>query len=124
NDYQDSLDLINRAIEKVGKERLMIAPSCSLMHVPCDLELETDKKTLPFETKQWLAFAKQKLAEIVDLKRLTDAEKDPAALLNLKQNQLAMAARRSSSSIHNKKVKERIKAITEADAKRESPFSE
>jgi 5-methyltetrahydropteroyltriglutamate--homocysteine methyltransferase len=36
-----------------------IAPSCSLIHSPCDLDLESNEETLTLEIKQWLAFAKQ-----------------------------------------------------------------
>ena len=45
----------------------MIAPSCSLLHTPFDLDLETD---LPEEKKRWMAFAKQKLNEINEPDRL------------------------------------------------------
>ena len=42
NDFEQSLSLIRKAAESLGAGRLWIAPSCSLLHVPCDLELETD----------------------------------------------------------------------------------
>ena len=47
NNFENSLKLINNAIAKIGEERVMIAPSCSLLHVPCDLDLETNEKVLP-----------------------------------------------------------------------------
>src|SRR2546425_5331687 len=49
-----------------GAERVWVAPSCSLLHVPVDLELE---RKLDPELKGWLAFAKQKLDEVVALTR-------------------------------------------------------
>src|SRR5699024_8992646 len=70
NDYEKSLSLIERAKSKLGAERLFLAPSCSLLHTPCDLSLETDEKTLPQDIKNWMAFAKQKLEEVVVLRRL------------------------------------------------------
>src|SRR5690606_12580381 len=71
NDFTNSLKFIEKAIEKIGEERVMIAPSCSLLHVPCDLELETNEAVLSPEIKQWLAFAKQKLEELVALNQLS-----------------------------------------------------
>ena len=60
NDFQQSLSLINKAVSTIGAGRVWIAPSCSLIHSPCDLDLETNDKILLPEIKQWLAFAKQK----------------------------------------------------------------
>src|SRR6266487_870140 len=56
--------LLERAAAKVGTDRLWVAPSCSLLHAPLDLDLETK---LDPELKSWLAFAKQKLQEVVAL---------------------------------------------------------
>ncbi|HZK94336.1 MAG TPA: hypothetical protein VFC67_09030 [Prolixibacteraceae bacterium] len=71
NDLTNSLKLIAKAIEKIGEERVMLAPSCSLLHIPCDLELETNEEVLSAEIKQWLAFAKQKLEEVAVLNQLS-----------------------------------------------------
>lgn len=120
NDFQQSLELINKAISKIGSERILIAPSCSLLHSPCDLDFET--KLNP-EIKQWLAFAKQKTDEVVTLKQLANPEENKTALEKLKANQLAVESRKTSKLIHNDKVKQRVNAITEADAKRQNIFS-
>jgi len=118
NDFENSLLLINKAIDKIGKDRILIAPSCSLLHSPCDLDFETD---LNPEIKQWLAFAKQKLDEVVTLKQL--ANKDKSAEKILEENVLANTNRRNSNLVHNNKVKERVSAITDKYAQRESEFS-
>ncbi len=123
NDFQNSLELINKAVQKIGAERIMIAPSCSLIHSPCDLDLETNEKTLTPEIKQWLAFAKQKIDEVVTLKQLANSVVNSTALEKLKENQAAIESRKVSKLIHNDKVKERVKAITEEDAKRKNPFA-
>ena len=60
-----------KAAEKLGVGRLMIAPSCSLLHVPCDLSSEKDEVALPKAVKRWLAFARQKLDEVVALAGLS-----------------------------------------------------
>jgi len=123
NDFTNSLALINKAIDKIGKNRIMIAPSCSLIHSPCDLDLEINDETLTSEIKQWLAFAKQKIDEVVTLKQLANSEGNKTALESLKENQVAIESRKVSKLIHNDKVKERVKAITEEDAKRKNPFA-
>src|SRR5690606_11066240 len=80
NDLQQSLKIINKVIDKIGKERVLIAPSCSLLHSPCDLDNELNEKILTQEIKEWLAFAKQKTEEVVVLKRLLSEDPDAAAL--------------------------------------------
>jgi 5-methyltetrahydropteroyltriglutamate--homocysteine methyltransferase len=60
NDFKKSVTLIQKAIDALGTDRIFIAPSCSLIHSPCDLDLESNEETLTLEIKQWLAFAKQK----------------------------------------------------------------
>ena len=65
-DLDRALLLVERAASALGPERVLIAPSCSLFHVPMDVDLESD---LDAEIRSWLAFAKQKLQEIVLLTR-------------------------------------------------------
>ena len=123
NDFQQSLSFIDKAVEKIGTERVWIAPACSLIHSPCDLDLETNDKTLTPEIKQWLAFAKQKIDEVVTLKQL--ANKESTADINIKwqQNIQANQSRKRSALIHNEKVKQRVAAITEKDTQRINDFS-
>jgi 5-methyltetrahydropteroyltriglutamate--homocysteine methyltransferase len=120
NDFQQSLELINKAVTKIGSERILIAPSCSLLHSPCDLDFET--KLNP-EIKQGLAFAKQKIDEVVTLKQLAIPEEKQTALEKLKANQIAVESRKTSKLIHNDKVKQRVNTTTEADTKRQNVFS-
>ncbi|MBN2613836.1 MAG: 5-methyltetrahydropteroyltriglutamate--homocysteine S-methyltransferase [Bacteroidales bacterium] len=120
NDFQQSLELINNAVDKIGAERVLIAPSCSLLHSPCDLDFET---MLDTEIKQWLAFAKQKINEVVTLKQLASPEGNKAAMERFIANQVAIESRKTSRLINNQGVKQRIGAITETDAKRQSVFS-
>lgn len=123
NDFQQSLSFINKAVEKIGAERVWIAPSCSLIHSPCDLDLETNEQTLTPEMKQWLAFAKQKIDEVVTLKQLAGSENIETANLKLQENIQANESRKTSTLIHNKTVKERVAAITIKDAQRLNDFS-
>jgi 5-methyltetrahydropteroyltriglutamate--homocysteine methyltransferase len=123
NDFQQSLEFINKVISKIGADRIMIAPSCSLIHSPCDLDLETNENTLTPEIKQWMAFAKQKIDEVVMLKQLANNENSEIVSKKLQENILANDSRKTSKLIHNEKVKERVNAITAEDAKRKNIFA-
>ncbi|WP_207429073.1 5-methyltetrahydropteroyltriglutamate--homocysteine S-methyltransferase [Pedobacter sp. SYSU D00535] len=115
NDYERSLELIQRAARQLGTDRLLLAPSCSLLHSPIDLDLETG---LDEEVKNWMAFAKQKLWELRDLKQIAAGEEAP-----LLANKRAIESRRSSQKVHRQEVKDRVAAITETDTRRKSTFS-
>src|SRR5256714_12978721 len=58
-DLAAAVGLGERARERIGPDELWVAPSCSLLHVPVDLDLE---RRLDPDLKGWLAFAKQKPA--------------------------------------------------------------
>jgi 5-methyltetrahydropteroyltriglutamate--homocysteine methyltransferase len=121
NDYSKSLSYIEKAVRTLKAERVMIAPSCSLIHCPCDLDLETNDHTLLPEIKKWMAFAKQKLNELAALKAI--AVSGDRSTAGFAQNQQAIESRKTSASIHNKDVKSRVAAITDAEAKRKSTFA-
>jgi 5-methyltetrahydropteroyltriglutamate--homocysteine methyltransferase len=104
--------LVSRAAAKVGKDQLWVAPSCSLLHTPLDLDLETK---LDDELKSWLAFAKQKLQEVVAL-----AKGDRAAV---EASGRAAKSRRTSKRINNPAVQRRAAAVTEKDRKRGERFA-
>jgi 5-methyltetrahydropteroyltriglutamate--homocysteine methyltransferase len=122
NDLRQSLALVSRAVQVLGTDRVLLAPSCSLLHVPCDLDLETNEKTLPAGIKPWLAFAKQKLSEVALLKQLAGDKPGQAAILQLEANEKVVQSRQSSGLIHHEPVKQRVEGITEKDARRQHPF--
>ena len=123
NDFKKSLALIKKATDALGENRILIAPSCSLIHSPCDLELETNNATLTPEIKQWLAFAKQKTEEIVLLKYLASNEIDINNSIRFEENTIANENRKTSKLIHNDAVKNRVASITTGDDQRQNPFS-
>ncbi len=122
NDFERSLALIGQAVEKLGSDRVALGPSCSLLHAPCDLMFEKNEAALPGEVKRWLAFARQKLDEVVTLKRLAQPETHRQYAGRLKENILDMESRRHSASIHRPRVEQRLAAIRSADITRQSPF--
>lgn len=123
NDYENSLKKINQAVSALGKDRVWVAPSSSLLHVPFDLDNEKNEESLPAEVKNWLAFAKQKLAEVKDLAILSDGEADQQTLDRFAANKEAAQSRRTSPLIHKPAVKDRVNNITDDDAKRTSGFT-
>src|SRR5690606_8022856 len=90
---------------------------CSLLHVPYDLDNEPDIRP---EIKNWMAFARQKLKEIGELYSIV--QDDDTKLLD--KNTEAIRLRATSALIHKEAIKKRLADITEADAKRTSPFKE
>jgi 5-methyltetrahydropteroyltriglutamate--homocysteine methyltransferase len=117
-DFAAAESLIAQAVAKLGADRVVVAPSCSLLHTPVDLDSETK---LDAELKNWLAFAKQKLAEVSVLTAAANGKKDAAAFAD---NAAAMQSRRTSKRIHNDAVKARLAAVTEDMKNRRSPYSE
>ena len=123
NDYQKSIGFLTKAIEVLGQERVWIAPSCSLLHSPCDLDLEKDEKVLTPEIKNWMAFAKQKLIELSNLKQIVLDKESPSSLSLFSSNQAAIKNRKESSLIHKSHVKSRVSLLKDADSRRLSVFS-
>src|SRR5690606_506068 len=123
NDLDQSLALIQKAKNAIGEERILIAPSCSLIHSPCDLDLENNEETLPTEIKQWLVFAKQKIEEVVILQKLIEKDTSFEVLEILKQNQEQVGNRKTSSLIHDEQVKNRVKSIAATDDQRKNRFA-
>ena len=100
-------------------DRLWIAPSCSLLHVPITLASE---KRLDADLKSWLSFATEKLDEIGTIAL---ALRDPAAAepaLAAAAN--ALDARRSSRAVVNVLVQRKVAAVTDAMASRKSAFKD
>jgi 5-methyltetrahydropteroyltriglutamate--homocysteine methyltransferase len=100
-------------------ERLWIAPSCSLQHVPVDLASETG---LDAEIRNWLAFALQKLDELRVLAVALN-EGRHAVVAELAANRAAIASRRSSPRVHNPAVKKAVEGIEPALGERRSPYA-
>ncbi len=123
NDYENSLKKIKQAVDALGKDRVWVAPSSSLLHVPFDLDNENNEESLPAEVKNWLAFAKQKLAEVKDLAVLAEGEVDAETQKRFEANKEAAESRRTSPLIHRPEVKNRVSNITDEDAKRSSTFN-
>ncbi|WP_113661089.1 5-methyltetrahydropteroyltriglutamate--homocysteine S-methyltransferase [Pedobacter nanyangensis] len=123
NDFENSISIINHATKALGKERVWMGTSCSLLHTPCDLDHEKNEAILTAEIKQWMAFAKQKVAELTTLKQLTNNEEATLAKEKLAQNVKAQQSRKTSPLIHNEAVKNKVANISESHGKRSNAFA-
>jgi len=117
-DLDAALTLLQQAVNTIGADRLQVAPSCSLMFSPHDLSLEVE---LDADLKSWLAFARQKVDEIVLLKRAITEDTDAVAGA-FSDSRSAILNRRNSPSTHNPAVRARQAAINDAMLSRLSPY--
>ncbi|MES2984906.1 MAG: 5-methyltetrahydropteroyltriglutamate--homocysteine S-methyltransferase [Pseudomonadota bacterium] len=119
-DFAPAIALLTKAKAAVGDDRLIVAPSCSLLHTPVDLVHETK---MDDELKQWLAYGQQKLEEIAVLAQAVSGGQGAADVKPaLDANAQAIAARRTSKRIHNDAVKSRLAAVDEKMLSRKQPF--
>ncbi|HEY9024488.1 MAG TPA: 5-methyltetrahydropteroyltriglutamate--homocysteine S-methyltransferase, partial [Burkholderiaceae bacterium] len=118
-DLNAALDWLEPLAERLG-ERLWLAPSCSLLHVPVDLASEN---ALWPELRNWLAFALQKLEELQVLARALRHGRESVRDA-LADNRVAINARRLSPRVNDPAVKAAVSAITPALGRRQSPYVE
>ncbi|MCT4173606.1 5-methyltetrahydropteroyltriglutamate--homocysteine S-methyltransferase [Elizabethkingia anophelis] len=122
NDFESSLQFIRKAKEQLGEERILIAPSSSLLHVPYDLDLETKEESLPAEIKQWMAYAKQKIKEVALLRDLSSENPSAESLVAFGENKKAIENKRISTLIHDAKVQQQMDALDAVPVSRQSAF--
>ena len=118
-DLAQAIAAARKATSALGSDRVLIAPSCSLIHSPVDLDAETG---MDAEMRSWMAFAKQKAREVAVITAAVNG--DPSAQAELDANAAAVAARRASKRVHDPKVKERSASVTPEMAERASPYPE
>ncbi|MFC8375737.1 5-methyltetrahydropteroyltriglutamate--homocysteine S-methyltransferase [Streptomyces albidoflavus] len=118
NDHEKSLATLATLLGLAG--RVDVAASCSLLHVPLDTAPERD---LDPRILRWLAFARQKTAEIVTLAKGL-AQGTGAVAAEIAANRAALASRADSPLTRDPAVRARTAAVTEADARRPQPYPE
>ena len=117
DDLERSLGLLATLLGLAGE--VVVAPSCSLQHVPLDVEDETG---LDPALRPWLAFARQKVGEVVTLARGL-AQGREAVERELDERRRVLAERRTSSLVVDRAVRERLARTDEHHARRASPHS-
>jgi 5-methyltetrahydropteroyltriglutamate--homocysteine methyltransferase len=116
NDLERSLATLATLLGLAGE--VVVAPSCSLQHVPLDLAAE---RRLDPQVGRWLAFARQKVDEVVTLGR--GLRQGTAAIgSQLAANRAGLASRAASAVARNQDVRDRVAAVTPAELTRTSPY--
>lgn len=116
-DLSATLDWVEPIAQLLGN-RLWIAPSCSLLHVPVDL---CSEERLDGDIKSWFAFAIQKLEEIRILATALNQGRE-AVKVELNANKAAIKARRASPKVNNPEVKTALTGITGTLGQRKNAY--
>ncbi|GAB2976383.1 5-methyltetrahydropteroyltriglutamate--homocysteine S-methyltransferase [Actinotalea caeni] len=98
------------ALSSVGAARVTVSTSTSLLHVP---HTTADEPDLPADLRSWLAFADEKVGEVLAL-----AAGEAAAPEAFQTNRTAVTSRRDAVGVLVPSVRERTAALTDADATR------
>ena len=124
NVWRSDLETLRTQLQPIQDrlgDRLWIAPSCSLLHVPMDAETETE---LDPELRSWLAFAVQKIRETAVLARALSGEDSPDLRRELEAGAVAATARRTSPRTRQSEVRQRTDGIDAAMSERSSSYTE
>ncbi len=119
-DIAAALDLLDQIGRFADLDQAHIGPSCSLLHLPVSLDLEAHLDPL---IKSWMAYANERLEEIVLLARAVNGGRESIAA-ELAENQRIIATRRASPMTVNPAVRERVKNLTEKDFRRALPYEQ
>jgi 5-methyltetrahydropteroyltriglutamate--homocysteine methyltransferase len=113
----EAITLVKKAVAKLGADRVIVAPSCSLLHSPHTLATE---KKMDVNIKSWMSFAVEKLAEVANIAK---AISQPASVVDvLAENAKCVASRKTSALIHNPAIQAEMKMITPAMFKRQAAY--
>ena len=119
-DLEAAVSTARPFLEAFGADRVIVAPSCSLLHCPEDLSGET---SLDREIASWMAFSRQKLDELSAIAKALDGDVG-GSLAQLNESARVRQDRKSSTRIHSAEVQKRMAALTPAMARRASPYAE
>ncbi|TXH36576.1 MAG: 5-methyltetrahydropteroyltriglutamate--homocysteine S-methyltransferase [Rhodospirillaceae bacterium] len=120
SDLEGLAKKLRPVVETRGADKVILAPSCSLLHVPIDLALEQD---LDADLRSWLAFAVQKLDELGTLAQVLGT-RGTGAQDKLTEAARILALRRVSPKARNPQVRDRLAAVTSEQMRRSSAFAE
>jgi 5-methyltetrahydropteroyltriglutamate--homocysteine methyltransferase len=119
-DLDAALDRVDRAVAALGSERVTIAPSCSLLHLPYEAGRET---AIDEQVRSWLAFAVERVAELCTLGEAVTAapEQRDALLAEARERR---SSRRRSALTNDPVVRGRVAALQAQDYARDVPAAE
>lgn len=117
-DFQKAIGIIQKAVQTLGEERVIVATSSSLLHTPHSLESE---KNLPTDVSNWFSFATEKVKEVAIIAKAVTS--GPAAVKSeLENNIAAMQSRATSARTNDPAVKDRQSRVSNQMYERKSPF--
>ena len=119
-DLDRALDRLERIASRIGSDRLTIAPSCSLLHVPYSAAREAG---LDPDVRPWLAFGDEKLDELRLLARALEASPEERDELLASSREVA-ASRRDSPRTNDDAVRGRMAKLAAGDYVRSAPLEE
>lgn len=122
NNLVKSIDTVKVAIEALGTDRVFVAPSCSLLHVPHTLTSEVNLKNNDPEIYDWLSFAVEKLDEINTIVQFINNGAE-SVKEKLEANKKSIKDRETSPRIHKQEVKQAVAQITPEMMTRGVPFA-
>ena len=111
------IETVKKAVAALGADRVIVAPSCSLLHTPHSLASE---KKMDANIKSWMSFAAEKLVELDTITKAVNAPGSVDAVLA--ENAACVETRKTSPLIHDPAVKAEMSAITPNMFKRQSVF--
>ncbi|KAH6798948.1 Cobalamin-independent synthase family protein [Perilla frutescens var. frutescens] len=112
NDLAASVSTLHSLESIVGKDKLVVSTSCSLLHTAVDL---INEPKLDQEIKSWLAFAAQKIVEVNALAKALTGQKDEAFFT---ANAAAQASRKCSPRVNNEAVQKAAAALRGSEHRR------
>jgi 5-methyltetrahydropteroyltriglutamate--homocysteine methyltransferase len=119
-DFQAAIKLGQKAVDALGQDRIIVATSSSLLHIPVTLASE---KKLAAEQKDWFSFAREKAEEVSILAKVLSGSQDPNVSSAVKANEDSIARRRDFERTSDDAVRKRVAAITPDMLERKSPFA-
>ena len=119
-DFDYAIKLGQKAVDALGQERVIVATSSSLLHIPVTLASE---KKLTEQQKDWFSFALEKASEVTIIAAVLSGSQDPAIAAALEANKLSISKRREFESASDDTVRKRVAAITPDQLERKSPFA-
>ncbi|KAH9077306.1 cobalamin-independent methionine synthase [Lactarius deliciosus] len=119
-DFQAALKLGQKAVDALGQDRVIVATSSSLLHIP--VTLDSEKKLTP-QQKDWLSFALEKAQEVSVLAKALSGSQEANVSYALKANEESISRRREFERTSDDAVRKRVAAITPEMHERKSPFA-
>ncbi len=120
-DADAALALLHAAMEKKSPDRLMLAPSCSLLHVPLSLDGETD---IPERIRRWMAFGLEKCRELRMLADAAQGKNGRNGADALSANQAAWESRRNTPELRRESVRRKLASLGPDALSRSLPYPE